>query len=240
MDAIITDPPYGTTSCKWDAVIPFDKMWERLKQIRNDNTPIILFGSEPFSSFLRTSNIKEYKYDWKWDKVTGTGHLCSKFQPMQRIEDIIVFSKTKNTYNPIMIELDEKEYKKKLAKISKKDSYVSNSELTNERKELSIRDRDISKYKFAYPNNLLTYSKYLAECNNVNRSHPTQKPLILMEYLINTYTNENDLVLDFTCGSGSTLVAAKNLNRRCIGIELDDKYCEISKNRIQKHTICSA
>lgn len=231
-DAIITDPPYGTTKCKWDTIIPFDLMWNKLKILRKDNSPIILFGSEPFSSYLRTSNIKEYKYDWKWDKITGTGHLCAKSQPMQRVEDIMIFGKGKITYNPQMIKLTDDEYNIKIAKISKRISYTSNSELTNERKELSIQDRDISKYQYSYPNNIISCSKYIAECNNINRVHSTQKPLYIMEYLINTYTNENDLILDFTCGSGSTLVAAKKLHRKCIGIELEEKYCEIAKNRL--------
>ena len=231
-DAIITDPPYGTTACKWDSVIPFDEMWLRLKQLRNKDSPIILFGSEPFSSLLRSSNIKEYKYDWKWDKITGTGHLCAKFQPMQRVEDIMVFGKGKVKYNPQMKILSEAEFNKKIAKISKGKSYTSNSELTNERKELSIEDRDISKYQYAYPDNILSFSKYTAECNNIHRVHSCQKPLVLMEYLINTYTNENDLILDFTCGSGTTLVASKNLKRKAIGIELEEKYCEIAKQRL--------
>jgi site-specific DNA-methyltransferase (adenine-specific) len=233
VDAVITDPPYGTTRCKWDSIIPLSDMWEKLKLIRKNNAPIIMFGSEPFSSALRMSNIKEYKYDWKWDKVTGTGHLCAKYQPMQKIEDIMIFGDGKITYNPQMIELSESEYKTKLAKISKKDSYKSKSELTNDKKELSIADRNIKNYKFAYPNNVIVCSKYIAECNNTNRLHPTQKPLYIIEYLINTYTNEGDTILDFTCGSGTTLIAAKNLKRKCIGIEKEEKYCEISKTRLQ-------
>lgn len=236
-DAIITDTPYGTTQCKWDSIIPLNDMWERLKLIRKDNAPIIMFGSEPFSSALRVSNIKEYKYDWKWDKVTGTGHLCAKYQPMQKIEDIMVFGNGKITYNPQMVELSDSEYKTKISKISKKDSYKSKSELTNDKKELSITDRNIEHYKFAYPNNVIVCSKYMAECNNVNRVHPTQKPLYMIEYLINTYTNEGDTILDFTCGSGTTLVAAKNLHRKCYGIELEEKYCEIAKERLHNNNI---
>lgn len=237
VDAIITDPPYGTTQCKWDSVIPFEDMWNKLSKLRGENSPIVLFGNEPFSSALRMSNIKEYKYDWKWDKVTGTGHLVAKFQPMQKIEDIMIFGNGRVTYNPQMTQLNQEDYKKKLAKISKKESYKSNSELTSGRNELSIKDRDIEQYKYAFPNNVITYSKYLAECNNRNRLHPTQKPLALIEYLINTYTNEGDIILDFTCGSGTTLVAAKKLGRKAIGIELDERYCEIAKNRILETAI---
>lgn len=231
-DAIITDPPYGTTACKWDSVIPFDEMWERLNKLIKPNGAIVLFGSEPFSSNLRMSNIKNYKYDWKWDKVTGTGHLVAKHRPMQRIEDIMIFSKNKHIYNPQMEELTEEEYKKKLAKLSKK-TYKSNSELTHSHMELSSSDRNTDNYNKKYPSNVLVYSKYIKECNNKVRVHPTQKPVDLMEYLIKTYTNENDIVLDFTCGSGSTGVACMNTNRRFIGIELDKKYFEIGKKRIE-------
>jgi len=220
VDVVITDIPYGTTKCKWDSIIPFDEMWSRLKIIRkNKNTPIVLFGSEPFSSALRMSNIKEYKYDFKWDKVTGSGHLNSKNQPLQRIEDIMVFGIGKIIYNPQMIELSQEEYNKKIAKISRKDTYLSNTELTNSRNELSIKDRDIKGYKFAYPNNILVYSKYLKECNNINRIHSTQKPIDLIEYLVKTYSNEGDLILDFTCGSGTTAVASINLKRNYIGFD---------------------
>ena len=231
VDAIITDPPYGTTACKWDTVIPFDDMWERLNKLIKPNGAIVLFGGEPFSSALRMSNVKNYKYDWKWDKVTGTGHLCVKHKPTQRVEDIIVFSKNKHLYNPQMEELSDEEYKKKISKISKK-TYKSNSKLTPNHNELSLEDRNIEKYKNKYPSNILVYSKYMKECNNVRRVHPTQKPVDLLEYLVKTYTNEGNLVLDFTMGSGSTGVACMNTNRKFIGIELDEKYFDISINRI--------
>lgn len=232
IDCILTDPPYGTTACKWDSIIPFDKMWERLNKLIKPNGAIVLFGSEPFSSSLRISNIKNYKYDWKWDKVTGTGHLCAKYKPMQRVEDIIVFSKGKHLYNPQMEELSEKEYKKKISKISKK-TYKSNSELTPNHNELSLEDRNIEMYNKKYPSNILVYSKYMKECNNVRRVHPTQKPVDLLEYLIKTYTNEGELVLDFTMGSGSTGVACMNTDRKFIGIELDESYFNIAKERIE-------
>lgn len=233
VDCIITDPPYGTTACKWDTVIPFDKMWDRLNKLIKPNGAIVLFGSEPFSSALRMSNIKNYKYDWKWDKVTGTGHLVAKHKPMQRIEDIIIFSKNKHIYNPQMEELTEEEYKKKLAKLSKK-TYKSNSKLTHSHMELSSSDRNTDNYNKKYPSNVLVYSKYIKECNNKVRVHPTQKPVDLLEYLIKTYTNENELVLDFTMGSGSTGVACMNTNRKFIGIELDEKYFDVAKNRIEE------
>ena len=233
VDAMICDPPYGTTACKWDTVIPFEPMWERLNKLIKPNGAIVLFGSEPFSSALRMSNIKNYKYDWKWDKVTGTGHLCAKYRPMQRTEDIMVFSKGKHLYCPQMEELTEEEYKKKISKIPKERYHISNSELTGKRYELPLLEQNLEDYKKKYPSNILVYSKYIKECNNTRRVHPTQKPVDLMEYLIKTYTNENEIVLDFTMGSGSCGVACMNTNRRFIGIELDNNYFNIAKERIK-------
>jgi DNA modification methylase len=233
IDMILCDLPYGTTQCKWDIIIPFEKLWEQYERIIKKNGAIVLFGGEPFSSLLRTSNLKLYKYDWKWDKITGTGHLCVKYQPLQRIEDIIVFAKNTPTYNPQMKKLDEQTTKKKIAKISKKKTCKSNSELTNARNELDINDRDISNYNYAYPDNLLSYSKYMQECNNVKRVHPTQKPVALFEYLIKTYTNEDNLVLDNCIGSGTTAIACLNTNRNFIGIEKELKYVQAANQRIQ-------
>ena len=237
IDMILCDLPYGTTACKWDTIIPFEPLWEQYERVIKDNGAIVLFGSEPFSSHLRLSNLKRYKYDWKWDKVTGTGHLVAKFQPMQKIEDIMVFGKGRTVYNAQMIALSDEDYKNKISKISKKKSYKSNSELTGEKKELSLSDRDIESYRYKHPNNVLTYSKYMGECNNVKRLHPTQKPVALCEYLIKTYTNEGDLVLDNCIGSGTTAIAAINTYRKYIGFELDKEYYEIAKNRINKHIL---
>ena len=234
VDMILCDPPYGTTACKWDKVIPFEPLWKQYNRIIKDNGVILLFGSEPFSSYLRMSNIKNYKYDWYWDKVTGTGHLIAKYQPMQKIENISVFYKSRPTYNPQLVKLSEEEYKKKISKLSKKESYQSNSELTPARKELSVNDINIEQYYYKQPNNVLTYSKYMCECNNINRKHPTQKPVALLEYLIKTYTNKNETVLDNCMGSGSTGVACVNTDRKFIGIELDNTYFEIAKERIEK------
>ena len=233
VDAIICDPPYGTTACKWDVIIPFDKMWERLNKLIKPNGVIALFGSEPFSSALRMSNIKNFKYDWIWDKVMGAGHLTAKYRPMQRTEIISVFYNKKCTYNPQMIEVSEEEYKNRIAKLQKKETYKATSELTPKHKELSINDRNIENYKYKHPSNVLVYNKASKECNNVNRVHPTQKPIDLLEYLIKTYTNENEIVLDFTMGSGSCGVACMNTNRKFIGIELDEKYFNIAIERIQ-------
>ena len=215
VDTIITDLPYGTTQCKWDTVIPFDKMWERLNKLTKLNSAIVLFGSEPFSSALRMSNIKNYKYDWKWDKVRGVGHLNAKRRPMMCIEDIMIFYNKQCIYNPQMRERDK----------PRQSMNNATQQVYGKSKE-NFKGEKLNK---KYPINLITFSK---SSQNDMIFHPTQKPVDLLEYLIKTYTNENDLVLDFTMGSGSTGVACMNTNRRFIGIELDENYFNISVNRI--------
>ena len=219
VDAIITDIPYGTTRCKWDSVIPFEEMWKRIKEIRKPTTPIVLFGSEPFSSSLRLSNIKEYKYDWKWEKTQATGFFNAKKQPMRCIEDICVFYQKQCLYNPQKTEGHKpvNSYTKYLSTVNKTEVY---GKCTKELSGGGNTDR--------FPRQLLTYSSDKQTCY----LHPTQKPLELMEYLVKTYTNEGDIVLDFTMGSGTTGVACKNLNRNFIGIELDENYYNIAKERI--------
>ena len=230
VDAIITDPPYGTTDCKWDSVIPLDKMWERLNKLIKPNCAVVLFGDEPFSSALRMSNIKNYKYDWVWDKMIKGSPLTAKIKPMKQTEYIHIFGKGKILYNPQMIQLSEEEYKKKISKLSKK----SCSSDIYTKGPLGKEKRDLTNYDKEYPNNIISINKLSKECNTRKRVHPTQKPVELMEYLIKTYTNKNAIVLDFTMGSGSTGVACVNTNRKFIGIELDDKYFEIAKNRIEE------
>jgi len=231
IDAIITDPPYGTTACKWDSVIDFELMWEQLNRIIKHNGAIVLFGSEPFSSALRMSNIKNYKYDWKWDKVSSGSPLLAKKQPFKVIEDIVIFNA--KLYYPQLTELSKEKTLEKISKLNnnKKDS---NATLTSNFKKVCKLDVDIDKVKFSYPKSLISINWRSKECNTTKRKHPTQKPVALMEYLIKTYTNENELVLDFTMGSGSTGVACKNLNRKFIGIEMDDNYFKIAEKRINK------
>lgn len=214
VDCILTDPPYGTTNCKWDSVIPFDEMWGRLNKLIKPNGAIVLFGSEPFSSALRMSNIKNYKYDWKWVKQRGTGHLNAKKQPMRNNEDLLVFYKKQPAYNPIMLEGKPYTDNRKGQKI--------NESLYNSAKRQSYENKATR-----YPLNTLYFDKV---CNN--QVHNTQKPTDLLEYLIKTYTNENELVLDFTAGSFSTGIACANTSRKFIGIELDKQYFEIGKNRM--------
>ena len=217
-DMILTDPPFGTTACKWDSVIPFDKMWERINKLIKINGAICLFGSEPFSSKLRMSNIKNYKYDWYWDKVRGVGHLNAKKRPMMCIEDIMVFYKKQCIYNPQMRHRDKPR--------------LSMNNATQQVYGKSKKDFKGDTLDKKYPINLITFSKSAQKDMIL---HPTQKPVDLLEYLIKTYTNENELVLDFTMGSGSTGVACMNTNRKFVGIELDEKYFNIAKERIENN-----
>lgn len=212
IDAIITDPPYGTTACKWDSVIDFDLMWEQLNRIIKPNGAIVLFGSEPFSSALRMSNIKNYKYDWVWNKKRGASGLHAKIKPMQLTEQISVFNKHK--YNPQMTK----------GKMRNKKSYAKGGGVYGDAKSKG-EDNFNDLY---YPKNIIEISN----AGQKGKKHPTQKPIELMEYLIKTYTNEGETVLDFTMGVGSTLVACKNLNRNGIGIEKDPQYYAVAVARV--------
>lgn len=226
VDAIITDPPYGTTACKWDSVIPFDEMWERLNKLIKPNGAIVLFGSEPFSSLLRVSNLNMYKYDWKWEKSSGANFLNFKYQPAKVHEDILVFGKmatsySKNgnmEYNPQM-----EEGKPYSQKSGKQKTLNANTSVRSEIKQVVTKNKGER-----YPRSIQKFNQ------DKEKLHPTQKPVALMEYLIKTYTNEGELVFDFTMGSGTTGVACKNLGRKFIGIELDEKYFDIAKERIIK------
>ena len=214
VDAIITDPPYGTTACKWDSVIPFDAMWEQLNRIIKPNGAIVLFGSEPFSSALRMSNIKNYKYDWVWDKKQGGNPLNAKRMPLKTLELIHIFNK--HNYNPQM----------RKGKMRVKGGSKKQADHTGETIQGYTTKSDLY-----YPTMLL--SDFSNAGNRGKTVHPTQKPIPLMEYLIKTYTNEGETVLDFTMGSGSTGVACANTDRSFIGIEQDDKYFEIAEKRIK-------
>ncbi len=217
VDMVLADPPYGTTACKWDSIIDLDLMWEQLKRIIKPNGAIVLFGSEPFSSALRMSNIKNYKYDWKWDKKKPSTGLHAKIMPLKDYEDILVFS-AKGVYKPVMKDAKERNDKARVAKNG--EAFGGNAVL-----------RKHSNGGKSYPRSII---KDFSNANQNGRMHPTQKPVALMEYLIKTYTNESETVLDFTMGSGSTGVAAKNLNRKFIGIEMDENYFNIAKKRISE------
>lgn len=221
VDLILTDPPYGTTACKWDSVIPFEPMWEQLNRIIKPNGAIVLFGSEPFSSALRMSNIKNYKYDLVWDKTFGRQPQLANIQPMKRHENISVFSLNgkKINYYPQKEKLD-KPYSSKGA---------GNNSGTENRHKLGLK-KVAKEYTHKTPTSVLVFKPE----SNSKILHPTQKPVALLEYLIKTYTLESETVLDFTFGSGSTGVACVNTNRNFIGIEMDDKYFEIAKKRIDE------
>ena len=218
VDAIITDIPYGTTTCPWDIIIPFDKMWDCINKLRKDNTPILLFGNEPFSSTIRCSNIKEYKYDIYWKKERITNIFQLKKRPGKVIETISVFYNKQPTYNPQMVAHTGKKVTNKI-KNGKLGALVDSSN----KKPFEYKDNGMR-----YPLQIVQFKRDILTSN----LHPTQKPVSLLEYLIKTYTNEGDTVLDFTMGSGTTGVACKNTNRNFIGIELDENYFKIAEERI--------
>ena len=213
VDMILTDIPYGTTNNKWDSVIPFDKMWERINKIINSNTAVLLFAQTPFDKALGFSNIKKLKYEWIWEKSQSTGFLNAKKMPLKSSENILVFYDKLPTYNPQMRK-GFKPYK------CVQGRHSSNYGAYNEG-HISISNGE------RYPINIIKFDKESGH-------HPTQKPVALLEYLIKTYTNENELVLDFTMGSGSTGVACMNANRKFIGIELDNNYFDIASKRIEE------
>ncbi len=211
----------GTTACKWDTVIPFADMWERLNKLIKPNGAIVLFGTQPFTSTLVSSNIKNYKHSWVWHKKNAGNALNAKYQPLKTTEDILVFTckGEKVNYYPIM----ESGYKDR----SMEKPTKQKSDLYQNFKQ-GFKHGTNKKGDEKYPKHLIEFSN----ASRRNHFHPTQKPVNLMEYLIKTYTNEGELVLDFTMGSGSTGVACANTNRKFIGIELDEKYFDISINRI--------
>lgn len=216
IDMVLADPPYGTTQSNWDLIIPFEPMWEQLHRIIKKNRAILIFGSEPFSSFLRISNIKNYKYDWYWRKPKGTGHLNSKKMPLKDTETISVFQEKINYFPQFKLGLPYN--KNKVGKINTTESYRHYTSFRN--------DND----GFRYPKTGIDFP--VVERNTL---HPTQKPTELLEYLIKTYTHKLDTILDFTIGSGSTAIACINTNRQFLGIEKELKYVGIANERINNH-----
>ena len=224
IDAVITDPPYGTTACKWDVVIPFGPMRAQLNRIIKPTWAIVLFGNEPFSSYLRTSNIKGYKYDWIWQKTKKSGFMNAKARPLKDAESISVFSNSRcdaaggnsnMVYNPQGLSV--------INKVIKKSGCIRAGVRS------AIKNETYAQSKTGYPSQILSFE---SEKSTV---HPTQKPVPLMEYLVKTYTNEAETVLDFTMGSGTTGVACQNTNRKFIGIEKDEQYFKIASQRISGH-----
>lgn len=213
VDLVLTDPPYGTTQCKWDAVIPFEPMWEQVWRVLKPNGAAVFTASQPFTSALVMSNPKMFRYDWTWRKPKGTGHLNAKRQPMRDKEDILVFCATSPAYSP---------------QFTTGDPYPAKSG----RKQYEGYGTD---KRAGNPSDGRRYPKQVIEFGGVERGtvHPTQKPVALMEYLIRTYTNEGETVLDFTMGSGTTGVACVKTGRNFIGIERDEGYFQIASERIK-------
>ena len=224
IDMILCDLPYGTTACKWDTIIPFEPLWAQYKRIIKDNGAIVLFGSQPFTSSLVMSNPKWFRYEWIWNKKRPTGFALVKKQPMKEHENILLFYKNQPIYNRQFTEKDIKNQRPNRVKNSIKNEY-SISDNWGIKPKFSVEFDDTKKN----PTTILEYSN-----SNHGKLHPTQKPVALLEYLIKTYTNESELVLDNCMGSGSTGVACQNLNRNFIGIELDAGYFEIAKKRIEE------
>ena len=212
VDMILCDLPYGTTQCQWDSIIPFDALWGGYTRIIKNNGAIVLFGSEPFSTELRHSNLGMYKYDWIWVKTKPSNFLNCKKQPMRKYETISVFYKNQCLYNPQGIVLKEKQNRNSC----KENTYGKVREFK----------QDITYTN--YPHNVLEYPNITGK----NCVHPTQKPVELLEYLVKTYTNDGMSVLDNCMGSGSTGVACMNTNRKFIGIEMDEEYFNIAKQRV--------
>ena len=217
IDLILTDLPYGTTACAWDEIIPFEPMWNELKRIIKPNGAVVLFGTEPFSSALRMSNIKQYKYDWVWVKNISTNFLHAKRQPLRNTENIHVFYKKCGKYYPI---------KSTGHTPTQSAKGCSNGVLYHGKNTRNYSGGETTRY----PKTTIEFDVVDLK----NRLHPTQKPVALFEYLIKTYTNEGETVLDNCMGSGTTAIACINTGRNFIGFELDKHYCDIANERIQK------
>jgi len=218
VDLILTDPPYGTTACKWDSIIPLELMWEQLKRVIKPNGAIVLFGSEPFSSLLITSNLKGFKYRLDWNKKIPSGMSYARYRPMQQTEDICIFTSKgeRSVYHPQMVKREK--------------PIKSGGVKPSQSAPIKYKAKDFKKtYDYKNPTTLLEFDKV-----RKGSLHPTQKPVPLLEYLIKTYTQEGETVLDFTMGSGSTGVACLNTDRKFKGIEMDEKYFNIAKDRIEK------
>ena len=217
IDMILCDLPYGTTACKWDTIIPFEALWEQYERIIKDNGAIVLTAAQPFTSALVMSNPKMFKYSWIWDKVKPSGFQVAKYRPMMRQEDVLVFGKGRINYNPIMT-LREKV----------KTSRIYSSSDSNPLKNNDGKNRT---YTHKYPQSILTFSNAVQK----GKVHPTQKPVMLFEYLIKTYTDEGETVLDNCMGSGTTAIACLNTERNFIGFELNEEYYNMSLKRISEN-----
>ena len=217
VDMILCDLPYGTTACKWDSIIPLKPLWEQYERIVKDSGAIVLTGDEPFTSQLITSNLNSFRYRWVWEKSYSTGFMNANKMPLKNIEDILVFYKKLPTYNPQgVIEVNKKQVRKK-----DKSTTIYN--------DMGLKDGEYVQKLTNYPKQIIRTAK------KESTIHPTQKPLALFEYLIRTYTNENETILDNCMGSGTTAIACINTNRNFIGFELDETYFNLANERITNH-----
>jgi DNA modification methylase len=223
VDLVLTDPPYGTTACKWDSVISMECMWPRIMRASKPNAAFVFTASQPFSSILGASNISMLQYSWYWQKSRATGHLNAKRRPLKNVEDILVFYGDQPTYNPQGLTKIQKVVKNSKSNMARGVTTDSTSTVTG-----GITREEYTKEYTNYPRQILEFP---SEGFTV---HPTQKPVALMEYLIRTYTNEGDTILDFTMGSGTTGVACVNTGRRFVGVEKDPYYFQIAVDRITK------
>ena len=220
VDMVLADPPYGTTACKWDSIIPLEPMWEQLKRVTKKNAAIVMTASQPFTTTLISSNMRMFKYCWVWVKEQSHTPLNAKHQPLKVHEDITVFSKSAGTFS-------KKGSMRYFPVMTTGKPYISNKVKDGSHATHGSMNMDASTV-----NNGTRYPKSVVKVSRERGKHPTQKPVALMEYMIKTYTNEGETVLDFTMGSGTTGVACKNLNRNFIGIELDPDYFKIAQERI--------
>jgi len=217
VDLVLTDLPYGSTACTWDTIIPFDALWEQWNRVVKKDGAIVLTASQPFTSLVVNSNIKAYKHHWIWQKERGTGFQVAKYRPMMKTEDVIVFCRGKLTYNPQMTKRD-KPLKYRYPKVQSRSNPLA-----------SYSDKVVISTE-KYPENILSFK-------TERGLHPTQKPVAFFEYLIKTYSNEGDVVMDNCMGSGTTAVASQNLNRNYIGSEISKEYCEIAERRLGQEVL---
>ena len=240
VDLVLTDVPYGTTACKWDSIIPFDKMWDCLDELTNKTTPILLFGDEPFSSRLRLSNLNNWKYDWIWIKEGPSNIFNAKKRPLKYHETISVFYKKLGKFYPNRIMIPRSKGGSERVEQGKKRGDIrinpANSTVVGKGTKSGLYISNIPEYDstMKYPSQHIYFSRVKSNSHE-KVDHPTQKPVKLLEHFIKTYTDEGDIVLDFTMGSGSTGVACLQTNRNFIGIELDENYYNIAKERCKTY-----
>ena len=218
IDMILCDLPYGTTQCKWDTIIPFGPLWEEYRRVAKKNAAIVLTAAQPFTSVLVASNLKEFKYTWVWEKSKATGYLNAKKMPMRAHEDVCVFYRKPPVYNP----------QKWMSTPYNKGTAHRPTEVYGKQKEVTVKNDTGERYP-----RTVQYFKTAESEGKVY--HPTQKPVSLFQYLIETYSNEGDVVLDTCLGAGTTALAALKSNRNFVGIELDEEYVSISRQRIEDH-----